>query len=200
MYVIAPPSLPAEEGKWLRGVRVKTPVESVDLFVTLADLAGLPLPRQALGGETLRPLLLPKGAVAPRKKAWALSQWARRPSCTRSHGCLDGHGNPWQFEPDQAIMGYKLRTVEWAFIAWVHFDFGEDGDPAGKATTPDFSKVSALELYTHVGDTGDLHSGETYEWENLAYEPEHQTTVKELMSNLELIVKQGLVKPMLPKA
>ena len=27
-------------------------------MVTLADLAGIPLPKQALGGETLRPLLL----------------------------------------------------------------------------------------------------------------------------------------------
>ena len=27
-------------------------------MVTLADMAGLPLPKQALGGESLRPLLL----------------------------------------------------------------------------------------------------------------------------------------------
>ena len=39
-------------------------VESVDLMVTLADLAGLPLPKQALGGETLRPLLLTKQGLA----------------------------------------------------------------------------------------------------------------------------------------
>ena len=133
-------------------------------------VAGIPLPHQALGGETLRPFLVapaPAAAAAaavavvaaPRKKAWALSQWPRRPSCTVNHGCLDGHGslshcrplpltwtlaacephpwvpnahpvtaarrcpgNPYELEPDQAVMGYKLRTNEWAYVCW--FSFG----------------------------------------------------------------------------
>ena len=41
-----------------RGHVETTVVESIDLMVTLADMAGLPLPKQALGGESLRPLLL----------------------------------------------------------------------------------------------------------------------------------------------
>lgn len=113
MFVVAPESLGSN---WARGHIETTVVESVDLMVTLADLAGLPLPTQALGGESLRPLLLtPKGreteAVAPRKKTWALSQWPRRPSCTTRHGCLDGHGNPYEHLPDQAVMGECAATL-----------------------------------------------------------------------------------------
>ena len=56
-------------------------------------------------------------------------------------------------------MGYKLRTERWAYIAWMSFDWGEDGDPTGAASVPIFEEISALELYDHEGDTGDLESG-----------------------------------------
>lgn len=84
-----------------------------------------PLPKQALGGESMRSLLLTgKGmeleSPAPRKKTWALSQWPRRPSCTVNHGCEDGHGNPYEKIPDQAIMGYRIRTDRWAYSELQH--------------------------------------------------------------------------------
>merc|ERR1712190_629520 len=129
MYVVVPPSLGEE---WARGARVSTVVESVDLMVTLADLARLPLPAQALAGESMRPLLQTKPSVK-RNKTYALSQFPRRPSCVSNHGCLDGHGDPYAFSPDQAVMGYKLRVAQWAYVCWVEFDWGEGGDPRGQA-------------------------------------------------------------------
>ena len=121
-YVVVPDSLGAG---WARGVKSSTVVESIDLMVTLADLAGLQLPKQALGGETLRPLLLAAGsaelaAVTPRRKNWALSQWPRRPSCTTHHNCIDGHDDPFKLIPDQ-VRG--LRTAPLcpvcSPVAWV---------------------------------------------------------------------------------
>jgi len=126
-----------------------------------------------------------------------MSQWARRPSCTVHHGCTDGHGNPYDLIPDQALMGYKLRTTEWAYIAWFEYDYGEGSDPQGKACKPRFEQISARELYTHVGDVGDSASGEKYEWENLAYDAAHADTVAKLHKQLVAVVKTGLVKPML---
>ena len=73
--------------------------------------------------------------------------------------CTACSGNPYDALPDQAIMGYKLRTERWAYIAWMSFDWGEDGDPTGAASVPIFEEISALELYDHEGDTGDLESG-----------------------------------------
>lgn len=44
------------------------------------------------------------------------------------------------------------------------FSWGVGSDPEGEASVPVFTDVSALELYDHEGDTGDLKDGETYEW------------------------------------
>jgi hypothetical protein len=108
---------------WRRGVRVSTPVEAVDLMPTLADLAGLPMPKLAYGGESLRALIAAPSPSAPppppRQKTWALMQWPRRPSCTTQHSCPDGGGDPFDLLPDAAVMGYRLRTEAWAYVAWV---------------------------------------------------------------------------------
>ena len=132
LYVVVPPSLRGS-GAWGRGVVQTTIVESVDLYPTIADLAGLALPKMALGGESLRPLLVasassstPKAegfeaetagtqAHSGRSKYYAISQWPRRPSCVTRHSCLDGHGDPFTFTPDQAVMGYTLRVDGWRY-------------------------------------------------------------------------------------
>jgi len=191
MYVVVPPSL--GEG-WARGVRVDTPVEAVDLLPTLADLAGIPLPTQALAGESMRPLLQTKPSMQ-RNKTYALSQFPRRPSCVTKHGCMDGGGNPYDFSPDQAVMGYKLRTAEWAYVCWVEFDWGKDGDPQGQASVPRWDRIRARELYSHIGDDGTSNSTETYEWENLASDPSHAGIMGDLHQQLISVVAQGLVKP-----
>lgn len=115
-YVVVPDSLGAG---WARGAKSSAVVESIDLMVTLADLAGLPLPKQALGGETLRPMLLAAGTaelavVAPRKKNWALSQWPRRPSCTTHHNCIDGHDDPFKLIPDQVRWGLRAAMYRYS--------------------------------------------------------------------------------------
>ena len=48
MWVVVPPSL---GDHWARGVVQPAVVESLDLYVTIADLAGIPLPKMALGAE-----------------------------------------------------------------------------------------------------------------------------------------------------
>jgi hypothetical protein len=58
-----------------------------------------------------------------RAKGWALSQWPRRPSCLTSHGCLDGHGDPFAWEPDQAVMGYTLRVDGYRCVVSNPFGF-----------------------------------------------------------------------------
>jgi hypothetical protein len=83
MFVVVPDTVAprAVAARWARGAVVATVVESIDLYLTLADLAGLALPREAFGGESLRALLVEKSAAtnvsataAVRTKTWALSQ------------------------------------------------------------------------------------------------------------------------------
>ena len=180
MYVSVPPTLGG--GGWARGTRVATIVESVDLMPTLADLAGVPLPAQALAGESLRPLLTTAPAAA-RAKGYALSQWPRRPSCTTTHKCTDGGGDPFEKDPDQAVMGYKLRVDDWAYVAWFEFDWGDGADPTGAASRPVWEKVVARELYSHVGDDGSAAAGEAFEWENLADDAGHADVVARCTSS-----------------
>mmetsp|Transcript_3734 Transcript_3734/g.11719 ORF Transcript_3734/g.11719 Transcript_3734/m.11719 type:complete len:192 (-) Transcript_3734:147-722(-) len=190
MYVRVPQSI---SGNWVAGIKSEAVVESLDLYATLADLAGLPPPAQPLGGESLRPLLT-AAPGPPRNKTWALSQWPRRPSCVTHHSCTDGHGNPYEFLPDQAIMGYKLRVADWAYTAWFGFDWGQGADPTGAATVPLWDQVFARELYDHRGDDGTMESGETYEWDNVVNDGANVQLVSQLHAQLVEAVKTGLEK------
>ena len=93
------------------------------------------------------------------------------------------------FTPDQAVMGYTLRVNAWRYTAWFQFDWD--------STTPVWDAIVARELYSHIGDKGDSHSGETFEWENVVQDTSMKPLVDELHANLTAIVKLGLVKPML---
>lgn len=195
MYVVVPEGL--HGGAWHRGTQSGTVVESVDLYITLADLAGVPLPAQALGGESLRPLL-EITSVRPRKKSYALSQWPRDRSCAYTHGCIDGHGNPWNITSPEgrAVMGYRLRTDRWAYVCWFSFDWGVNGDPEGVASRPIWNDVVARELYDHLGDHGTMTDCEEFEWENLATTAEHAAIMATLHDQLVMVIKSGLVKPL----
>ncbi len=78
------------------GGRTEALVEFVDIYPTLAELAGLPLPSH-LEGKSFTPVL-----ENPRRpwKAAAFSQHPRRPG-------------------GRALMGYSMRTDRYRFTAWV---------------------------------------------------------------------------------
>ncbi len=84
------------------GQTSKALVELVDLYPTLADLAGLPLPGH-LEGTSFRPLL--DQPDQPWKKA-AFSQYLRKGSTTSmGKGPLSFHGR-------------SLRTADWRYTEW----------------------------------------------------------------------------------
>jgi len=77
-------------------------VEFVDIYPTLCDLAGLPLPGN-LEGKSLKPLLAnPSGTV----KTAALSQFPRR------HQGVD-------------YMGYTIRTNRYRYVEWINLETTE---------------------------------------------------------------------------
>ena len=80
-------------------------VEFVDVYPTLADCAGLPVPEQ-VEGVSLKPLL--DAPQRPWKKA-AFSQFPR----------------PWSYVGRPAVMGYSLRTANWRYTEWQDFNTGE---------------------------------------------------------------------------
>jgi arylsulfatase A-like enzyme len=90
------PLLLAAPGMRERGVRSNALVEFVDIYPTLADLAGLALPAH-LEGRSFKPVL------QNPQRAWKSAAFSQYP---RAH---DG----------KQLMGYSMRTDRYRFTAWV---------------------------------------------------------------------------------
>jgi iduronate 2-sulfatase len=82
------------------GVPTEAMVELVDLYPTIASLAGLPLPR-ALDGRSLQPILDDPAATG---RPWVLSQFSRPD------------------KPDAPVtMGYSIRTTTHRYTRWINW-------------------------------------------------------------------------------
>ncbi|MBI5382638.1 MAG: sulfatase [Opitutae bacterium] len=80
------------------GARTAALVEFVDIYPTLADLAGLPLPVH-LEGTSFKPLL------ADPQRPWKQAAFSQYPRPAGQTG--------------QPVMGYAMRTERYRFVVWV---------------------------------------------------------------------------------
>lgn len=118
------------------GGRTRALVEFVDIYPTLAACCGLPVPEDR-EGVSLLPLL--DDPNQPWKKA-AFSQFPR----------------PWTYRGQPEVMGYTLRTEDYRYTEWLHFDTRQ---------------TLARELYDHRQDAAEVH--------NVAESPEYAAVVAE---------------------
>lgn len=102
--------------------RVTALVEFVDIYPTLCELAGLPVP-ESVEGKSLVPLIC--GGSAPLHEA-AISQMSPRPA-------KDG------------VMGWTLRTQRYRYIEWRRADLGAD-------TPRVTDRVESVEFYDYDSD------------------------------------------------
>src|SRR5690606_15431456 len=77
-------------------------VELVDIYPTLADLAGLPV-SSSLEGTSMAPLIA--NPDQPWKEA-AFSQFPR----------------PWMYTDKPKVMGYSVRTADYRYTEWISTD------------------------------------------------------------------------------
>lgn len=142
---------------WLPGsVGAKSSVlaEMVDLFPTLAALAGLPDPRGVAGSEGINGTSLAPVFADPTNtsfKTAAFSQFAKNNVGT-SVNCQF-------FRNETMLMGYSIRTDEWRYTCWFAFDNEGARGPFGPAQGNFFGRpmrdqILGRELYDHRGDTG----------------------------------------------
>lgn len=110
-----------------KGTVVKTPVSHLDLYPTLAELAGVPAPAN-LQGQSLVPLLKNPSA---KGRGWALSQVMRGGNFNRQGAA------PSVMDKGKGFFGYSLRTARWRYTEW-------DEGRAGR------------ELYDHDNDPQEL--------------------------------------------
>ena len=151
---------PSPQG--LRGNAVQDLVESVDLYPTIARLAGLPSPPD-LDGVDLSPYVVAGSGAAPNKTA-AFSEYPRCPSdlskpWTDLTSCVHTHKQKF------AVMGYSVRSSDWRYTVWLHWDRAN--------LVGDFSRPPVgVELYDHRGDTeADF---DAFENVNLAGQPRYK--------------------------
>ena len=105
-----------------KAAKTSAPTEFVDVFPTVCELAGVPVP-EGLDGTSLTPLLKDPAAEV---KPYAVSQWPRG-------------GNK------KGAMGYALRDRRYRYVEWMKGGW-RTTDPF------DPSKVAARELYDYEKD------------------------------------------------
>ncbi len=121
------PLLIVAPGVTPKGAVARTPVAHVDLFPTLAELAGVTPPTN-LQGQSLVPILKNPAATG---RGWALTQVVRGGGFNRMGA------SPAAGDGGARFFGYSLRTARWRYTEW---DEGRQG----------------RELYDHDADPKEL--------------------------------------------
>ena len=95
---------------WIQSSKTKSPTEFIDIFPTICDLIGVPIPDH-LDGKSLVPLMKnPKLII----KDYAVSQYPRTNNKqeTERLGFSDGQ-----------FMGYSIRTAQYRYTIWLKDSF-----------------------------------------------------------------------------
>eukprot|EP00040_Diaphanoeca_grandis_P000104 m.14376 g.14376 ORF g.14376 m.14376 type:complete len:531 (-) comp10107_c0_seq1:362-1954(-) len=141
---------------------VEQMVEEVDIYPSLIDLIGLPIPPE-LQGKSWVPLL--RSATAEGKAA-VFSQY---PHYSQAH--------------KHAVMGYTMRTEEWRYTEWLFTNCSSSENCLSNASvTPQWQHVVGTELYDHQGNN--FSSFGAYENVNLANQTQYASLVQQLHTQL----------------
>ena len=195
--IVAAPGKPASHGR-----RAQIMAELVDVYPTLAALAGTGAPVDELDGSSLAAVfddtsLLSVPSRDTYNKSVAYQQYpgqfygcnlgyiARNGTCTNaSFTRVPGAMSQAQAQAQaQPYMGYAVRTHEWRYVAWYPLADASRWLANWSATTRSNPPVF-LELYDHRGD-----NGSDYDWpgnnHNLAFDRAAQDVLPGLHAKVE---------------
>ena len=167
--IIRAPWLPNSTGR-----RTEALVELSDLYPTMAELAGVPLPPgEALDGASLVPAML--GGAGPRPHA--LSVYPRCPADTANASSMFANNDCCTVERSAFFsLGVSLRTDTWRYTEWPLWN--------GSALLPQWgAPLIGAELYNHSGDDGTTFDA-SFEVLNLANDPAHAAVRAQLSAQL----------------
>ena len=164
--------------------------ELVDVYPTVAALAGLPPPPDLANrrtnevGTSLMPLLLDPEAKPGAVKNYAFSEF---PQCPGYHPVpggkpVGGVGNLWHtdkgcqsiFRENIGFFGFSVRSLEWRYTEWHPWN--------GSSLTADWDTMTGVELYDYRAV--DMTDFDQFDRVNVAADPTHVEVVKQMASVL----------------
>ncbi len=169
-------------------------VELIDVFPTLAALAGAPIPASyGLDGSSFVPALTqaktPTAAPPKHSGAYALSVYPRCPANVtdpslfwRDNDCLLTERTLF------AIMGLSLRVTDYRYTEWRWWN-STNLSPAW-----DLPPIG-VELYDHTGDTGGPSAFDEFEFVSVADEPAYAAVQLALAGTLKEVYPSGSAWP-----
>jgi iduronate 2-sulfatase len=172
------------------GARTDALVSLIDVYPTMAELAGLPVPQSmGLDGQSRASLLLNGGKSLPNADAgaaggaptdFALSVYPRCPQDLANvsmywsnNDCLMTERATFPF------MGVSLRVQDWRYTEWLPWN--------GSALLPSFNSTPVgIELYSHAGDDGTSFDG-PFEVVNLAGQAQYAQIQQQLAAMMRAV-------------
>jgi arylsulfatase A-like enzyme len=140
----------------LKPGKTNSMTEHIDVFPTICDLAGTPIPA-VLQGKNLKPMMQNNKASV---KEFSMSQYPRK---------LKGDEFKKLGYANGKLMGYSLRNDKYRYTLWMNNNYTS-------AETFDQSRVYAVEMYDYVKDP--------LEKENVANDKNYATIAAELKSKV----------------
>ena len=166
------------------GKKTDVRMELIDLYKTVADLAGLPANKiqSSVQGQSVASVFENPSTTAFDTKV-AYSQIGRCGCYMRSPGrtvqcALGACGQTPLNSTDFNYMGYTMRTSEWRYTTWVSWD-----NTTEHLLNASWDYPNGQELYDLRGDTGTDFDSAAYSV-SLAGYPEHADLVKTLHQQL----------------
>lgn len=161
-----------------KGMRTEALVELIDLFPTLAEVAGLTVPPlcpedshnllACVEGSSLAPLL------QDPSQEWKKGAFSQFPRPFTGLSSIPGKP-PFNNRQDrgESVMGYAIRVDQYRFVEWYQFD-RDNG-------TPDWNNVWGTELYNHTHPVFFFNEENT----NLVNDPTMQANVTQFRAMLQ---------------
>jgi arylsulfatase A-like enzyme len=167
-----------------RGQRTSAIVEQIDMYPSLAELAGVPvdLGQESLDGRSWAHLFEdPSG----EHKSAAYTQYPRCwPDDSNSSTAFTHMARCAGVErTDFAYMGYSVRTSQWRYTEWAKWN--------GKTLAPDWDKLAGVELYDHAADPPHDSKISFEQFENKNVVDDYPDVVKKLSKQLHEFVAKG---------
>ena len=158
------------------GMSTKAFVELIDVFPSVAELAGLEAPPMCPEGNHKLLTCVEGNSVVPLlnnpTQGWKKAAFSQYPRPADGLHTIPGHPPFNSNEHGENVMGYTMRVDQYRFTEWVRFN--------RTTAIPNWDEVWGTELYNHTQPTVFFDDDN----ENLASKPELQPLVNELRKML----------------